>query len=192
MAQLQKSIDKKTALLKATLSLINSGGIQAASMSKVAKLAKVSPATIYLYFENKQDLINQLYLELKSDFGEVAFKDYQLDQPVKKSFEQIWFNITNYKLTHVEQSSFLSQCDNTPMVDKESRQEGLLHLQPLIDLWARGKKEGIIKDLSPFLLYAFTIYPMAFLLNSNNKTHCQLDNDALKSAFQAAWDSIKV
>lgn len=53
MVKLQKSIDKRLALLKATLSLINNGGIQEASMAKVAKIANVSPATIYLYFENK-------------------------------------------------------------------------------------------------------------------------------------------
>ena len=51
MALLQKSIDKRSALLKATLCLVNRDGIQGASMAKVAKIANVSPATIYLYFE---------------------------------------------------------------------------------------------------------------------------------------------
>ena len=59
MAKLQKSIDKKNAVLGATLTLVNEGGFKSASMSKIAKMAYVSPATIYLYFENKQDLINQ-------------------------------------------------------------------------------------------------------------------------------------
>ena len=69
MALLQKSIEKREALLRATLSLVNNGGIQGASMAKVAKLASVSPATIYLYFESKQDLVNQLYLNVKTAFA---------------------------------------------------------------------------------------------------------------------------
>jgi hypothetical protein len=74
--KLQKSKEKRAALLQATLQLINQGGIQEASMAKVAKLANVSPGTIYLYFENKQDLVNQLYLSIKSVFSEEASNNW--------------------------------------------------------------------------------------------------------------------
>lgn len=192
MAQLQKSIDKRTALLKATLSLMNNGGIQSASMAKVAKMANVSPATIYLFFENKQDLVNQLYLDVKVSFAQAAFKEYNPSQPVKVNFEQIWFNMAKFKLDQKEEASFLSQCDNTPMIDEETRQQGLQHLTPLFDLWTQGIEQGVIKNLSPYLLYAFTIYPMAFLMNMNCKGLCHLDEKLQQKAFQAAWDSIKV
>ena len=109
MAKLQKSIDKRAALLKATLFLVNSGGIQEACMAKVAKMADVSPATIYLYFENKQDLINQLYLSVKEDFTKYSFAQFDLALPVKKSFEQVWFNMFVYKQTNVEEASFLNE-----------------------------------------------------------------------------------
>lgn len=192
MALLQKSIDKREALLSATLSLFNNGGIQEASMAKVAKLAKVSPATIYLYFENKQDLIHQLYLKVKFMFSQKAFQGFNVDAPVKKSFETIWFNIAEFKLNQPQEASLLSQCDNTPIIEDAVRQEGLIYLQPLLNLWDRGKAEGIIKDVSPYLLYAFTVYPMAFLMNAQNSAHYKLDNAFLHHAFKAAWDSIKV
>ena len=192
MAQLQKSIDKRTALLKATLSLVNNGGIQSASMAKVAKIANVSPATIYLFFESKQELVNQLYLDVKGSFAEAAFREQKSDDEVKKSFEKIWIAMAAFKLEHKEEASFLSQCDNTPMIDEETRQEGLKYLSPLFDLWSKGIKEGIIKDISPYLLYAFTIYPMAFLMNMDNRALCPLGENVLKKAFQVAWDSIRV
>ena len=93
MAQLQKSIDKRTALLKATLTLVNNGGIQEASMAKIAKIAAVSPATIYLFFQSKQDLVSQLYLTVKSSFAEAAFSDYNLQESVEVRFKKIWFNM---------------------------------------------------------------------------------------------------
>jgi len=192
MALLQKSIEKRTALLKATLALINNGGIQEASMAKIAKQANVSPATIYLYFENKQDLVNQLYLEVKTEFTSKAFLQYDAKAPTKKSFEQIWFNMAHFKLYQNEEAAFLSQCDNTPLIDQETLHKGLELLQPLFELWKRGQHEGIIKNISPFLLYAYTIYPMAFLLNMQKRECYPIDDTVLKSAFQAAWDSIKV
>ncbi|WP_068472093.1 TetR/AcrR family transcriptional regulator [Saccharicrinis aurantiacus] len=192
MAKLQKSIEKRNALLRATLCLVNSGGIQEASVAKVAKMAQVSPATIYLYFENKQDMVNQLYLSVKEHYATVAFKNYIADKPVKKSYEQIWLNMIQFKKDNPEESSFLSQCDNTPIIEEETRQKGLSFLQPLFDLWEKGKNEGIIKDVSPYIIYAFTIYPQSFLTNIEQRSLCKINKVELTQAFQAAWDSIKV
>ena len=192
MAKRVKSNEKRIALLKATLSLVINKGFHDAPMSKIAKLAEVSPATIYIYFENKQDLINQLYLEIKASFSTKAFKNYDVNKPIKESIQQIWFNIANFKLNEVEEANFLSQCDNTPMIDEESRQKGLKHLQPLLDLWERGQQKGVIKLISPYLLYAYTIYPLAFLTTMQQKDSFKLTEKNLNEAFLAAWDSIKV
>lgn len=192
MATLQKSIDKKNAVLKATLSLVNDGGFQAASMAKIAKMAAVSPATIYLYFKNKQDLINQLYLITKAQFCSIAFANYDESLSVKKGFEAIWYNIAKFKLGESMESYFLSQCDNTPIVDAETQKQGVALLQPLISLWERGQSEKIIKPISPYLLYAYTIYPIAFLMNIQKRENYTFDQNCLKNAFQAAWDSIKL
>jgi len=59
MATLQKSVDKRNSLIQATIELVNNDGFNATPMSKIAKMANVSPATIYLYFDNKQDLVNK-------------------------------------------------------------------------------------------------------------------------------------
>ena len=167
MAIRQKSDKKRASLLNATMKLVNNQGFHAAPMSKIAKMAEMSPATIYIYFENKQDLINQLYLEVKASFSAFAFKNYNEETCVKESFKQIWFNIANFKINQVEEANFLSQCDNAPIIDEEIKREGLKHLQPLVDLWERGKNEQILKPISPYLMYAFSIYPLAFLTNSH-------------------------
>jgi AcrR family transcriptional regulator len=192
MATRVKSPDKRKALLKATLSLVNNNGFHAAPMSKIATLANVSPATIYIYFENKQDLINQLYLEVKGAFREQAFHNYAEGLPVKKGFEIIWYNMASYKINRPEESNFLFQCDNTPMIDEKSREEVLKNIEPLLNLWERGKREGIIKDICPYILYAFTIYPLAFLMTSQQRGDFELKDDLKTIAFQAAWDSIRI
>mgnify|MGYP002632952826 CR=1 FL=1 len=192
MAIRKKSTEKRKELLKATLFLVNNNGFHDTPMAKIAKMADVSPATIYIYFENKQDLINQLYLEVKKSFSDYAFSNYSENLSVEKGFELIWYNIADFKLNKIEEAIFLSQCDNTPMIDEKSRQEGIKHLQPLLNLWERGQKEGIIKSISPYILYAFTIYPLAFLMINQQRNFCKLDKIKLDDAFHAAWNSIKV
>lgn len=192
MAALQKSIDKRNALINATIELVNNDGFHATPMSKIAKMACVSPATIYLYFENKQDLVNKTYLEVKSSYTAYAFATYDETMSVKEGFEVIWKRITEFKLKEDAYAMFLAQCDNTPMIDEESRQEGIRHLQPLLDLWKRGIKEGVIKPMSDYMLYAYAINPLSFLTIAQNRGALVLDDKQLEQAFEAAWSSIKV
>ena len=191
MAKLQKSIDKRNALIKATIELVNNNGFHAAAMSKIAQMANVSPATIYLYFENKQDLVNQTYIEVKAKYTQYAFETYHEDMAVEAGFELIWKRIADFKLKECENAFFLAQCDNTPMIDEQSRQEGIKHLQPLLDLWTRGKNEGVIKPYANYTLYAYSINPLSFLMMAQKQDAFQLNKEHLEDAFQAAWNSIK-
>lgn len=192
MAIRQKCPEKRKSLLHATLSLVNDNGFHDAPMSQIAKLARVSPATIYIYFKNKQDLVDQLYLEIKKQFGEYAFKNYHEDLSVEDGFKLIWFNIAQFKIMQVEESNFLSACDNTPIVKQEIRNQGLEYLLPLKLLWQRGIEEKILKDMSMYAMYAFTIYPLAFLLQCHQKKQCEFNSEKIEEAYKSAWDSIKL
>ncbi len=183
--------EKERRVLEATLELVNNSGFHASSMAKIAKLANVAPATIYLYFENKQDLINKLYVYIKSEMSYYAFENYNETLPVKEGFQLIWNNIAHYKTTHIKEAMFLSVCDISPIVDKDSRKKGIEYLNPFIELLERGKKEGLIKNCSSYLLYAFTINPLSFLIAKQQDEDVKLEGNVLKDAYKMAWDSIR-
>lgn len=191
MISQKKSEIKRAALVQATISLVNNQGFHAAPMSKIAKLANVSPATIYLYFENKQDLINQVYVEVKARFMDYAFKTYTESMTVEEGFKTVWYRIAAFKLNDIEQGFFLSQCENTPMIEEHCRKQGLQYLNPLLDLWVKGQEQHIIKNIAPHILYANTIYPLAFLMNAQKRGDFKLTKQHLDTAYQCAWDSIK-
>lgn len=192
MAKLQKSIEKKNNLVQATIELVNNNGFHATPISKIAKMANVSPATIYLYFESKQDLVNKVYLEVKEAFTAYAFETYTDDMDVVEGFEIVWKRIADFKLKECKQALFLAQCDNTPIIDETSREEGIKHLQPLLNLWQRGQDKGIIKPISNYLLYAYTISPLTFLMLTQQRRQFNIEEKHIEQAYQAAWNSIKV
>jgi len=187
-----KSEIKRQALVEATIHLVNNNGFHATPISKIAKMANVSPATIYLYFDSKQDLVNKVFLEVKSKLTSYAFETYLESMPVSIGFEIIWKRIADFKLNQQEESLFLAQCDNTPIIDKKSREISVKQLQPLINLWEQGKKEGIIKPLSNYLLYASTITPLSFLIIAQQRNDFKIEKEHISQAFHAAWDSIKI
>lgn len=191
MAKLQKSIEKRNALIKATINLVNNNGFHATPMSKIAKMANVSPATIYLYFENKQDLVNQTYLEVKTKYTNFVFKNYEENNAIKTAFEHIWKQIAEFTIQELEHAFFLNQCNNTPIIDEPIKKEGIKHLEPLLELWERGKKEGVIKPFENYTLYAFSINPLSFLLIAHKQSEFKLNQARIDEAFQLAWDSIR-
>jgi len=186
-----KTDDKRDAILKATLRLVNSNGFHAAPMAKIASEIGISAGTIYLYFQNKEELINILYSELKAKFAQKALQGYSPDMPVKKGFEIIWRNILQYKISEPEEAVFIEQCDNTPMITEVNREEGLKLFQPLFDLWERGQQEGIIKPFCRQMLYAFSLFPIIYVANVYSKAGKELSPEAIDAAFGASWDAIR-
>ena len=191
MSTSEKGQAKRQSLIAATIDLVNNNGFHAAPMSLIAKRAGVAAGTIYRYFDSKQDLVNRVYLEVKEAFSTSAFRDYSPTASVEADFRTVWYNIAAFKLRERDKAVFLSQCDNTPMIDEASRQEGLRHLRPLLEIWERGQAEGLIRPVSPYQLYAFTIYPIAFLLHMRQRDLYDITQSRIDEVYRMAWDSIK-
>ena len=58
-----KDDEKKEALFEATVKLVNEIGFVSSSVSRIAKEAKVADGTIYLYFNNKFDILISVFEE---------------------------------------------------------------------------------------------------------------------------------
>ena len=75
---------KYGAIIDATIKLTNELGFDGISISKISKKAKVSPATIYIYFENKEDLFTKLYIDIRNKMSEGAL------QELGEQEEEVW------------------------------------------------------------------------------------------------------
>jgi AcrR family transcriptional regulator len=64
VSELRRKDDEKERCIKqAVIKVILDEGLQGASISKIAKLAGVSPATVYIYYENKESMLQDIYTE---------------------------------------------------------------------------------------------------------------------------------
>jgi len=74
---------------------------------------------------------------VKTAYTNYAFATYKADMPVEKGFEIIWKRIADFKLKECENAMFLAQCDNTPMIDEPSRQQGIRHFSKGLGIYNR-------------------------------------------------------
>jgi len=186
-----KDDQKYKAITAAAISLINREGFATASMSKIAKEAGVSPATIYVYFENKEDLLKKTYLMVKSGIAEKVFPGIDFNQPVDVLFRSLWFKFYNYFAGHIDYFIFTEQFANSPIVDTIDQEEIEAYFEPMMSLISRGQREGIIKNIPHDIIIASGFYPLLSLLKNSCKGRFDLTEENLELLYQAAWDSIK-
>lgn len=63
----QQDDDKKQRVKDAVKEVILQEGFGGASIAKIAKHAGVSSATVYIYYENKEDMMNSIFAESASN-----------------------------------------------------------------------------------------------------------------------------
>jgi AcrR family transcriptional regulator len=93
-----KDEEKQEALFEATVKLVNEIGFAASSVAKIAKEAKVSAATLYVYYKNKEDLLVSTYLAIKRHTSKAILKDFDASMPIRGILERAWFNMFRYAM----------------------------------------------------------------------------------------------
>ena len=187
-----KDDSKREAIGNAAIELITTIGFADTSMSKIAKAAGVSPATIYVYFENKEDLLNQIYLMVKREASQVMLTGYDDSLPVKEAFRLIWENACRYMLGNPTRFAFTEQFANSPLVNRISKEEGAEYFRAIVSLFERGKQEGIFKDIPPSLFAAFLYAPSMMLGKQHHEGKLVFDSKLQQMAFETTWDALTV
>ena len=181
---------KKDLIFKATLKLITENGLHATPMSKVAKEAGVAVGTIYLHFKNKEDLINQLYLNLKTQSVEALTANLNSALSVKDGVELVWNNGLADRLEEPARFRFMQQYTNSPYIENVTREEGIKLFSQIIQLWHQGKSEKIIRDLDDLVIYAMLFSPLDALAKQHLQGQFDLEKTR-KEVFQSCWNAIK-
>ena len=182
---------KEEAICEASIELINANGLADTSMSQIAKRAKVSPATIYIYFKNKEDLLRQLYLRVQRDASKSIFTGYEGFLPLDESFKILLRKAYQYFLRRPDHFIFLEQYANSPLIEKIDSVEAENYFTPLYDLFDRGKKNKMIKDLPNEMLLSFTFFPIMQLVKFHQTGKLRLQYAQFEATLKMAWANIK-
>jgi len=187
-----KDEHKQEAIIQATVKLVNQIGFVACSVFKIAKEANVSPATIYIYYKNKEDLIVSTYLDIKQKLGGALLKDFNESRPIRDICRTVWFNGFSYISRHQQMFQFAEQFSNSPYSDLVEYEEINKHFAPLIKILEKGKEQKIIKDVSFEMLSAFIFFPVMIISNQKLCKTIKLTDETIEQAFIMAWDAIKL
>ena len=89
----QSETDMIERIFTATNDLMATVGLPNLSIHKIAKEAQISPGTTYLYFKNKDELLEQFARYIFKSFEETLEKDYDENQSFFQRYRKKWWNI---------------------------------------------------------------------------------------------------
>jgi len=187
-----KDIQKQEAIINATVDLVNEIGFVSSSVSKIAKKANVSPATLYIYYENKEDLLVSTYIEMKKKMSKALLKDFDDSRPFRDIFLSFWKNAFEFVKENRSLYQYSEQFSNSPYTELVDHKELEKHFEPLFRVLQNGIDQKVIKNVSFEILSTFIFYPVKILSNPKMCRGMELDEEIIETSFTLAWDAIKL
>ncbi|KRE34643.1 TetR/AcrR family transcriptional regulator [Paenibacillus sp. Soil522] len=186
-----KDENKSESIFNAAIQLINEHGLSETSMSKIAKKAGVSASTIYVYFENKEDMLNKLYLSVKKKMSLEVFYNFDDSISLQTAFENALRKFLNFILTNKDEFLFIEQFSNSPLLHKLSQKEGIDLFEPLFNLFEKGKSQNVFKQVDTNLLHLFMFNPAVQYVKGYFGGQTELKQENLDELIQMCWDALK-
>ena len=113
-----KDENKEISIRKKALKMIVKLGFDGFSMQKLAKEANISPATIYIYFKDREDLILQLFLEETKKMSAATLVGFEPNLPFSEGLKIQWMNRARYCMKHPLEVEFLEKMRHSPLYQK--------------------------------------------------------------------------
>lgn len=110
--------NKLRAIKSKAVEMIAREGLEGFSINKLAKAAGVSPATLYIYFRDKEDLITSISVEEGKKMTEATLKDFDPGMPFADGLWLQWKNRADYMLNNRTGEAFWEQLKNSSYRDE--------------------------------------------------------------------------
>lgn len=185
----QSETDMTELIFAATERLMARDGLNNLSMHKIAKEAKISAGTIYLYFKNKDELLEQFARRIFTIFSQAMTKNCDKNLPYFEQYRIMWWNIWR----HLEAN---------PMLTSNMHQyQALPHFAEICEEWEQhgawtlfcqnAVQAGILCNLPTKVLFALGLESAINLAFGQVFFKRRLSDEVLEQVIERTWRSIQ-
>ncbi len=184
--------DKKVdQIFGATLGLVKQKGLAGITMCEIAREAGLATGTVYIYFKNKDELVNMLFSECRKASVENYFTNYDASKPFKTGFKVVWTNMLKFRTENFEEAVLMDQCYHSPFINDCTKKLTKELTAPIYKLIERGREEGFFKNLDTLSLLTFMMGSIHYPVKHAHYNRTPLNDTAIDSMFTMCWDGLK-
>jgi AcrR family transcriptional regulator len=179
--------DKRRKILDAALRTFADRGFRGTAVPDVAKVAKVATGTLYHYFDNKEALVNAVFVDAKIRLRDALIAAPLPTDDAERWFKALWQRLAAFARAEPDAFRFLEMQDHTPYLSRDSRAVELSVLAPLVVTGRRLRTGG-----GPPIDLAMALVWGAFvgIVKAERFHYIKLDDKKLEQAADACWRMI--
>lgn len=184
-----RSPEKRKAILEAAIQEIAETGLSAPT-AKIAERAGIAAGTLFTYFATKEELLNELYFELKSE----VYSRINAGFPAKASLEararHIWTSFLDWAIEFPEKRKVSMQLNVSDVVTKETRARMAAERRTIDSTLSGLDKRNSLRGL-PAGFAAGTMAAMQEATMDFVAKQPRLRKDLIEHAFQLFWRAVR-
>jgi len=185
-----RSEDKRSAILAAATELVAAQGLGAPT-AKIAKQAGLAEGTLFTYFENKDDLLNQLYLEIKTDLRDAMMANYPAHRSLADRARHIWDRYIDWGVAFPAKRKALSQLGVSGRITTTTTDASRSAFCEIEALMHESLATGPLKDQPPAFVVAImeSLAETAMRFTTSDPAQAERYKQA---GFDAFWRAISM
>jgi len=146
-----KNLAKEEAIRSIALQIISEEGLENLSMQKLAKAANISPRTIYIKYENKEDLLIKLFIEdVLGNYEKAILENFDSKMPFADGMKRLWLNTFHYLRNNKPAFSLIQYGKSSPLLNKAFQEKNIRQgafFAPIHTFLKTNVQAGLIADL---------------------------------------------
>ncbi|GAA5218650.1 TetR/AcrR family transcriptional regulator [Corallincola platygyrae] len=184
--------DKRQKILDAARTTLAIKGFHGTTMSDISRQAGVAAGTLYLYFEDKDTLLEQTLADNLEQIAHACFQSHDPSQSPHQQFVQIWTALAAFLIEHPQMLHGweLSRhvTDKARLHQLQQKKQTLF--MPIRELFETGLNSGQLKPIPMELLAAIGLESCAALVRRHIDGQFLLDEKMIAIASEASWQAI--
>lgn len=183
---------KRDDILNATLDLIVEEGIQAVKFAKIFSKANVGSGTVYNYFKNKDELINELFKSILAHMSEFSMKNYNNSATIYERFKFFLKTHVDYTLKYPKEMEFLESYSNSPCIYEEIKKIEIPIITEFFVIISEGQVQGLIRKMDLHLCLQIVQGIISFVIKGHFLRKYELTDVEIEEIIESCWRAIKI
>ncbi|MBI1222850.1 MAG: TetR family transcriptional regulator [Bacteroidetes bacterium] len=187
-----KDKNKLHAIHEAALHLVVKTGFTSLKMAEVAREAGIATGTLYIYYPSKEDLVNMLYRNIKSEMVEL-FDAIVIDENnYKLTFREIWMRYFRFCMENPDKMLFVEQFHYSGIIEDEIIKSTNKAMAKIEDFLAYGQQSGWIVKGGLHLQKAFLHGAIHEWVKSFVAKRVKPGEETVENCFNMTWNGLHV
>ncbi|SFD88973.1 transcriptional regulator, TetR family [Chitinophaga sp. CF118] len=171
----QRDENKIQGIREKAIEMITNEGLENFGINKLAKAAGVSPATIYIYYKDKDDLITQISVDEGMRMCAAILEGFDPEMTFEEGLWIQWKNRAKYSLNNQEGASFYEQLRNSTYREKMVKAIHDEMGKKAGPFMKNAIERGEINDITIEVFWSVAIAPLYSLVRFHQEGHCFKD-----------------